>query len=70
MGSTDSDYHEFVTSRIVTSLDSDGNTLRRMVTSINEQLNQASAQNEEFASETDIFIDFSEINPFGDLEAP
>ena len=70
IGSTDSDYHEFVTSRIVTSLDSDGNTLRRMVTSINEQLNQASAQNEEFASETDIFIDFSEINPFGDLEAP
>ena len=70
MGSTDSDYHEFVTSRIVTSLDSDGNTLRRLVTAINEQLNQASAQNEEFASETDIFIDFSEINPFGDLEAP
>ena len=70
MGSTDSDYHEFVTSRIVTSLDSDGNTLRRLVTAINEQLNQASAQNDEFASETDIFIDFSEINPFGDLEAP
>ena len=41
-----------------------------MVTAINEQLNQASAQNEEFASDTDSFIDFSEINPFGDLEAP
>lgn len=67
IGSDDSDYHEFVTSRIITSLDSNGSTLRRMVTSINEQLNQASAQNNDF-SNNDNFIDFTESNPFGSVE--
>lgn len=67
IGSDDSDYHEFVSSRVVISLDSDGNTLRRMVTGIDEQLNQASAQNKDFSNNNN-FIDFTESNPFGTVE--
>ena len=67
MGSNDSNFHEFVTSRVVTSLDSDGITFRRMVTAIDEQLNQPGAQNEEFSDNTN-FIDFTESNPFGTVE--
>ena len=67
IGSDDSDYHEFVSSRVIISLDSDGNTLRRMVTAIDEQLNQASAQNDDF-NNNDAFIDFTESNPFGSVE--
>lgn len=67
MGSDDSDFHEFVTSRVVISTDGDGNVLRRMVVAIGEQLNQPGAQNEEFSDNTD-FIDFSETNPFGTVE--
>lgn len=67
IGSDDSDYHEFVSSRVIISLDSDGNTLRRMVTAIDEQLNQASAQNDDF-NNNNAFIDFTESNPFGSVE--
>ena len=67
IGSDDSDYHEFVSSRIIVSLDGDGVTLHRMVTGVNEQLNQASAQNDDF-SNNDQFIDFTESNPFGSVE--
>lgn len=67
MGSNDSDFHEFVTSRVITSADSDGNIIRRMVTAINEQLNSPGAQNKQFSDNTD-FIDFTESNPFGTVE--
>lgn len=67
MGSDDSDFHEFVTSRVITSADSDGNIIRRRVTAVNEQLNAPGAQNEDFNNE-DGFIDFTESNPFGNLE--
>ena len=67
MGSDDSDFHEFVTSRVITSADSDGNIVRRMVTAVNEQLNAPGAQNDEFSGNTN-FIDFSETNPFGTVE--
>jgi hypothetical protein len=67
MGSDDSDFHEFVTSRVITSADSSGDIIRRMVTVIDEQLNAPGAQNEEFSDNTD-FIDFSESNPFGTVE--
>lgn len=67
MGSDDSDFHEFVTSRVITSADSDGNIVRRMVTAVNEQLNAPGAQNDEFSDNTN-FIDFSETNPFGTVE--
>ena len=67
MGSDDSDFHEFVTSRIVVSTDGDGNVIRRMVVAIGEQLNQPGAQNEDFSDNTN-FIDFSETNPFGTVE--
>lgn len=67
VGSDDSDYHEFVSSRVVTSADSDGDTLRRMVTAVNEQLNDPGSQNEDFSDNTS-FIDFTESNPFGTVE--
>ena len=67
MGSDDSDFHEFVTSRVILSADSDGNTIRRRVIAVNEQLNQPGAQNEQFSDNTD-FIDFTESNPFGTVE--
>lgn len=67
MGSDDSDFHEFVTSRVITSADSDGNIIRRLVTAVGEQLNAPGAQNEDFNNEDD-FIDFTESNPFGNLE--
>lgn len=67
MGSDDSDFHEFVTSRVITSTDSDGNIIRRMVTAVNEQLNAPGAQNKDFTDNTD-FIDFTETNPFGTVE--
>ena len=67
IGSDDSDFHEFVSSRVITSLDANQNTLRRMVTGIDEQLNQASAQNEDFSNNNN-FIDFTESNPFGTVE--
>lgn len=67
IGSDDSDFHEFVSSRAITSLDANQNTLRRMVTGIDEQLNQASAQNEDFSNNNN-FIDFTESNPFGTVE--
>lgn len=67
VGSNDSNFHEFVTSRVIISADSDDNIIRRMVTAVNEQLNQPGAQNEDFNNEDD-FIDFTESNPFGNLE--
>lgn len=60
-------FHQFVADRNVTSTNSAGNTLVRTVSAIGEQLNQPAAQNEDFNNEDD-FIDFSENNPFGNLE--
>lgn len=65
VGSNDTGFHIFTTGNI-TSLDSAGNTLVRTVTSTSEQLNQPGAQNTEFDNID--FIDFSENNPFGDVE--
>jgi hypothetical protein len=69
IGASDGLYHEFTTLQ-VTSLDSDGNTLRRTVTVVNETLNDPGNQNQDFADLADIFVDFTEVNPFGDLETP
>lgn len=60
-------FHQFASARKVISTDSDGDTIVRTVTAIGEQLNQPAAQNEDFNNEDD-FIDFSESNPFGNLE--
>jgi len=68
VGASDGNYHEFTTLQ-VTSLDSDGNTLRRTVTAVNETLNDPGSQNQDFADVADLFVDFTEVNPFGDLEA-
>ena len=69
IGADDGNYHEFTTLKI-RSLDSAGGTLVRTVTTINEKLNDPGSQNEDFADQADSFVDFSEVNPFGDLEAP
>lgn len=63
IGSDDSSYHMFAASADITSLDSDGNTLRRTVSAINEQLPVNSDNT--FYDDID-FLDFTESNPFGD----
>ena len=69
IGANDGNYHEFTTLKI-NSPNSLGINLVRTVTAINEKLNQPGFQNDDFATESSSFIDFSEVNPFGDLEAP
>lgn len=69
IGADDGNFHEFTTLRVI-SRDANDNFITRTVTAINETLNDPGNQNEDFASEADGFIDFSEVNPFGDLEAP
>ena len=68
IGANDGNYHEFTTLKI-NSPNSLGINLVRTVTAINENLNQPGYQNDDFAIESSSFIDFSEVNPFGDLEA-
>jgi hypothetical protein len=69
VGADDGEYHEFTTLPITSTDDAD-NPLTRTVTAVNETLNQPGSQNEDFADESSDFIDFSEVNPFGDLETP
>ena len=63
IGSDDSSYHSFATGVNITSLDSDGNTLTRTLSAINEQLPVNSDNT--FYDDID-FLDFTESNPFGD----
>jgi hypothetical protein len=69
IGADDGNFHEFTTLRVV-SRDISNNFITRTVTAVNEVLNDPGAQNEDFVNQSDDFIDFSEVNPFGDLEAP
>ena len=66
IGSDDDRYHEFVSGVQVVSIGSTGNLITRNVLSVGEQLNNPSAQNEQFDDET--FITFDENNPFGTPE--
>ena len=63
VGSSDDKFHMFVDGVDITSTNFAGTTIRRSVTSVDEQLNQPTAQNEAF-QDLDI-IDFNENNPFG-----
>lgn len=65
IGSSDGKFHLFTTSSQITSLDDDGNSLRRTISAVNQQVGQANAQNTYFDNLVD-FIDFTETNPFGD----
>lgn len=65
VGADDGDFHLFTVSGKIVSQDSDGNSLVRTISAINEELNQPSAQNEYFDTLTD-FLDFTESNPFGE----
>jgi len=69
VGASDGNFHTFTT-LTVTSVDSDGNNLVRTVTSVDETLNDDGSQNKDFELLNGFFVDFSEVNPFGDLEAP
>jgi hypothetical protein len=62
IGADEAGYHTFTTGRI-TSLDSEGNTLVRTVTAINQQL-PVNSDNSDYDSID--FLDFTESNPFGD----
>jgi len=64
IGSDDSDFHLFTTGDL-TATDTNGATFKRTITSVDEQLNQVNAQNDDFDTQSD-FIDFTETNPFGD----
>lgn len=64
VGASDGNYHEFITSQVVTVNDSDFTVL-----SVAED-NKISSneQNEEFSTFSADFLDFTENNPFGDPE--
>jgi hypothetical protein len=63
IGSDDDAYHAFAASVDITSVDSDGNAIRRTVSAVNEQLPVNSDNT--FYDDID-FLDFTESNPFGD----
>ena len=64
VGSTDGDYHNFITTRTITVNDSDFT-----VSAVTED-NKISEneQNDDFSDLSDGFLDFTENNPFGDPE--
>lgn len=64
VASTDSDYHVFSTSRIVTGSISGKAATPTLVEEL--QALQPTSQNEEFEEFQTDFVDFSESNPFGD----
>jgi hypothetical protein len=67
IGSDDSDFHSFVTAVAVRTTSSNGLTLVRNVTAIDEDLNSPGAQNNDFGDAALDFVDFSETNPFGTI---
>lgn len=64
VGSTDGNYHNFITSRTITINDSDFS-----ISAVTEE-NKISQneQNDDFSAFSDGFLDFTENNPFGDPE--
>jgi len=62
VGSNDDEYHTFIPGNITGSI----NTATRVVTAVNDTLNQVTAQNDDFKTESLDFLDFSEGNPFGE----
>lgn len=65
IGADDGQFHVFTTGTVITSEDSDGNTIRRNVSGTSDSPAGNNNQNEYFDSLTD-FLDFTESNPFGD----
>jgi hypothetical protein len=66
IGSDQTDYATFTTGIITGSEDG----IVRTVTAINDEFNSSYAQNEDFSTNAGGFLDFSEINPFGEPENP
>jgi len=64
IGASDGNYHEFVTSQVVTVNDSDFTVL----SVAEENKISANEQNDDFSTVSDDFLDFTENNPFGDPE--
>jgi len=65
VGSTDGNYHNFITTTGLTIGDSDGYTLSAVVEDNKISQNE---QNADFSLISDDFLDFTENNPFGDPE--
>lgn len=65
IGADDGQFHVFTTGTVITSEDSDGNTIRRNVSGTSDSPAGNNNQNQYFDSLTD-FLDFTESNPFGD----
>jgi hypothetical protein len=65
VGASDGKYHTFATTKSLSIGDSDGYTLD-FVSEINKISNNE--QNDDFSTESNDFVDFSEANPFGDPE--
>ena len=64
VGNTDSDYHSFTTTKPITGSESGKVATPTLIQQLQE-INQ-SAQNDDFQTTADFFLDFSESNPFGD----
>lgn len=65
VGSNDNNFHLVTTGNIITT-NSNGISFTRTVATVGEDLNQPAAQNIDFNNID--FVDFSENNPFGDVE--
>lgn len=66
VGATNGSFNTFTSGLVITSLDDDSNTLTRLVSAVDEQLNNPTSQNDDFNTETSGIISFDEDNPFGD----
>ena len=66
VGATDGNFHEFTTNALVKGAVSNGAATPTLVEQLQEI--QKEAQNAIFDSFESDFLDFSESNPFGDIE--
>ena len=65
IGSDDSDYHTFSVGGVITGATSGAS---RTITAVDDEFNQPVAKNDIYTTETTDFVDFSESNPFGEIE--
>ena len=64
VGSTDGLWRTFPVGATITSVDTN---ISKTVNSVGDELQQVFSQNDDFETEADSFLDFSEGNPFGEV---
>ena len=64
VGSTDGRWRTFSTGTSITSTET---AITKTINSIDDELQQVFSQNDDFETEGDNIIDFSESNPFGEV---